>query len=561
MKRLSLQKYEWFLFALILVAMFVRLLLIAQNWPPTNSDEANMALLARHIAYNGEWPIFFYGLPYMGPVEGYVAAPLFLLFGPSTFILRAGLLPFFFLFVLCMYFLTRQLYTRGLAVFTVVLLCFGSDEVIAREVRAVGEYPEIVFFAAALCLLLVWLARSQPVDEQQARPGFRRVLVYGLLGLIVGVALWVDFLILPFIGCGALFLLLFCRRELWPWGSLALLLGIIIGAFPLILYNVTAPFDKNSLAVLLSIHDAGSGTHPGIVKQLTGTLLISLPNATGLYPLCPDGAFPLFGKTYSLRCVLIQGGWSVGYLALWAIATISAGLFVWRHWRGTSLLKPDWTFEDRQRMIRQCGRLLLLISALGTLLLFAVSPVSATSPSPTARYLICVLVALPAVLWPIWRGLPQALLTMKGWRTRSSSLVRGCVLAFLLVIYVVGTCAIFPEISNAQRYYDDQNALVQKLLSLNATRIYSEYWTCNRLTFQSQEKIICSALDERLGPGFDRYVAYQHILKATHNPTYAFPQGWPQIQALDNRMRSGKFARTYQRLTFHNYVIFAPLGP
>src|SRR5579864_1112591 len=141
--------------ALILIATLLRFILIYFHWPVTNSDEGNMALLARHVAYNGEWPIFFYGLPYLGPIEGYIAALLFHIFGPSTFTLRLGLLPFFFLFVICMYYLTRLLYTRGLALFIVVLLCPGSSEIIGRELRAVGEYPEIVFFAAAICLIII----------------------------------------------------------------------------------------------------------------------------------------------------------------------------------------------------------------------------------------------------------------------------------------------------------------------------------------------------------------------------------------------------------------------
>jgi len=557
LKRLSLQSYEWFLLALIVIATIARLLLIAQNWPVTNSDEANMALLARHVAYNGEWPIFFYGLPYMGPIEGYIAAPLFHLFGPSTFALRLGLLPFFFLFAVCMYFLTRLLYTRGLAIFTVVLLCFGSSEVISREVKAVGEYPEIVFFAAAICLLLVWLARSLPVDEEVVRPGLRRVLVYGLLGLIVGVALWVDFLILPFVGCGALFLFLFCRRELWSWAGISLLLGIIIGAFPLLLYNVTAPLDRNSIAVLLSIHNGGSELHPAFIQQLAGTFLISLPDATGLYPLCDNTSFPLFGNAPSISCTLVQGGWSVGYLVLWTLATLFAARFVWRHWRGTSLLKPDWTFEDRQRIILECGRLLLLISALGTIVLFLLSPISATSPGPTSRYLVCLLVVLPATLWPLWEGLSQALLTA-GWRTRAVAIVRAGLLVLTLAVYVIGTFGAFADVPGAQAFYNQQEALVQKLLSLGATRVYSEYWTCNRLTFQSQEKIICSALDEQLKPDFDRYIVYRYIVEAAPHPAYLFPVGMPQVAAFDSGMRNGTIASTYRRLTYQNYVIYLP---
>jgi hypothetical protein len=562
-KYFSFKRYELSIFALILIATLARLVLISQNWPITNSDEGNMALLARHVAYNGEWPIFFYGLPYMGPIEGYIAAPLFHLFGPSTFTLRLGLLPFFLLFAICMYYLTRLLYTPGLALFTVVLLCFGSNEMIGRELKAVGEYPEIVFFAAAICLLSTWLARSSPPADHPSRPELRHVLIYGLLGLLVGLALWVDFLILPFVGTGALFLLLFCRCQLRSWAGVSLLLGIVLGAFPLIRYNVTAPPDYNSIAMLLRIHSSGANQHFPFLQQLVGTLLISLPSATGYNPLCSPSAFPYFhpaGSPSSIPCILLQGGWSTGYLVLWILAAIPAVRFVWRHWQGTSLLQPAWTFEERQQMIRQCGRLMLLVSALGTLLLYALSPVAASAPGPTARYLICLLIALPAVLWPLWKEM-AAFLTVSNWRLHLPLLVHGCLLLLILAVYGVGTCRTFADIPNAQAYYKQQDELVQKLLSLGATRIYSEYWTCNRLTFQSQEKIICSALDEQLRPGFDRYTPYRDIVRAAPHPAYVFPINTQQVTAFDARMKSGGMVMSYQRLIFQNYVIYLPALP
>src|SRR5437588_2298979 len=253
-KRFALKRYELAIFALILVATLARLVLISQNWPVTNSDEGNMALLARHVAYNGEWPIFFYGLPYMGPIEGYIAAPLFHLFGPSTFTLRLGLLPFFPLFLICMYYLTLLLYTQKLALFTVILLCFGSVEIISRQLKAVGEYPETLFFVAFISFVFSWLVLTSHTVKEGSRTTPRRIFIYGVLGLVIGVALWVDFLILPFLGTGIVLLLMFCRRELVSWSGVSLLLGIVIGAFPLIYYNVTAPIDSNSIAVLLSIH-------------------------------------------------------------------------------------------------------------------------------------------------------------------------------------------------------------------------------------------------------------------------------------------------------------------
>src|SRR2546421_4691488 len=153
-KRWRIGTYELSLLALIILATLLRLALLAYDWPVTNSDEGNMGILARHVAYNGEWPIFFYGHPYMGPIEGYLAAPLFHLFGPSTFTLRLGLLPFFPLFLICMYYLTRLLYTQKLAIFTVILLCLGSQDIISRQLKAVGEYPELIFFAAFISLIV-----------------------------------------------------------------------------------------------------------------------------------------------------------------------------------------------------------------------------------------------------------------------------------------------------------------------------------------------------------------------------------------------------------------------
>src|SRR6266851_3045375 len=121
LKRIRTSPYERWMFVLVAIATLARFFLIYFNWPVTNSDEANMGLVAFHIAYQGDHPTFFYGLPYMGPLEGYIAAPLFRLLGPSLFALRLGLLLLFILFLICMYYLTRLLYTRGLALFIVVL--------------------------------------------------------------------------------------------------------------------------------------------------------------------------------------------------------------------------------------------------------------------------------------------------------------------------------------------------------------------------------------------------------------------------------------------------------
>src|SRR5258707_8447632 len=91
-------------------AALLRLVLIYFNWPYTDSDEGNMGVLTLHVALQGAHPVWFYGGNYLGPLEGYVAAPLFCLFGSSLFFFRLPFVLFFLFFLFCMYYLVFLLY-------------------------------------------------------------------------------------------------------------------------------------------------------------------------------------------------------------------------------------------------------------------------------------------------------------------------------------------------------------------------------------------------------------------------------------------------------------------
>src|SRR5215469_13631278 len=202
LKRLHyISPYERWMFASVALATLLRLALISFHWPITNSDEGIMGLLALHVAYQGDHPIFYYGESYLGPLEGYAAAPLFRLFGASVFALRLPLVLFFIGFLVSMFYLIRHLYNEKFALVSVILLSLGSPDVLFLQLRAIGGYPEIEMFAALMCLLAAWLALTSQRPDQQ--PGWqerwKRIAIYSLLGLIVGLALWVDLLILPFV--------------------------------------------------------------------------------------------------------------------------------------------------------------------------------------------------------------------------------------------------------------------------------------------------------------------------------------------------------------------------
>ncbi len=428
-------------------------------------------------------------------------------------------------------------------------------------------------FTAWICLLVAWLVlTTHPLAESIRRTTPKRVLVYALLGLFTGLAIWVDLIILPFVATAALLLLLVCRRELRSRAGLALLLGLVLGLSPLLIYNVTAPFSQNSIAVLLNLHDTHrslAGNDPWLLlRQISGTLTISLPLATGFSPLCPVNTMPLFGPL-KIECLLQQGLWGLGYLVLLVLALWLAARALRRLWLQAN--KPswwrllDWTPELRSPALLHACRLLLLVGSLLTLLAYATSPSAAVFPTTSARYLTCILIALPAVLWPLWHGLlpelPDARLapTIPGARqSRPPSIGLALRLLCLVLIastFITGTLHTVQE-AKTNTSYQKEEALVQKLLALGVTRFYSEYWTCNRLIFHSKEQLICISLDEQLNMGFNRYKPYEQVVQEAPNPAYVFPISSQQAKAFMQRLQHS--GNTYRKVVQDDYVIYVP---
>ncbi|MBA2286933.1 MAG: hypothetical protein H0W02_15785, partial [Ktedonobacteraceae bacterium] len=144
--------------AIIGLGVVLRLILLGQGWPMNDSDESTMGLMALHIAYRGEHPIFMYGQNYMGSLEPFLGAALFRLFGPSLFTLRLALLALFVLFLVSLFRLTCLLYTKKLALASLVLLSLGSNDMFIRELKADGGVAETLVCGTVLLLLASRLA-------------------------------------------------------------------------------------------------------------------------------------------------------------------------------------------------------------------------------------------------------------------------------------------------------------------------------------------------------------------------------------------------------------------
>src|SRR5437764_8144235 len=152
LKRLKyISHYELWMFAVVAIAAVLRFVLIYSNWPLTDADEGNMGILALHVALQGDHPSFFYGGAYLGPLEGYAAAPLFRLFGTSLFALRLPLVLFFIGFLISMFYLVRLLYSEKFALATVILLGLDSHYVLFLKLRTSCDYKELDILSARIC--------------------------------------------------------------------------------------------------------------------------------------------------------------------------------------------------------------------------------------------------------------------------------------------------------------------------------------------------------------------------------------------------------------------------
>lgn len=561
-KRFSIVSYEFWMIVLVMAATLLRFILIVNHWPGSNSDEAIIGLMAKHIAKNGEFPIFFYGQSYMGPVEAYVCALLIPLFGASVFTLRLVLLGFFACFLVSMYFLTRLLYNRPLALATVGLLSLGSSNLFLHQLRGIGGYPELVGLGAVLFLLASSLALSSQPAGEKLLPAIRRkrCLHYALYGFLAGFSIWTDQLILPWIATTGLLILLFCYREL-RWRTVAcVLLGLLIGAGPLIYYNVTAPLSDNSITVLLNLQHSGAASLAALpmayLRQPIGSLLNALPAITGIHPLCPTESLPLFGPTTTktFACTAWHGGWALGYLVLWISAAFLAVRQISQQWKPKKVQTP----AERTSTILQCARLLLLLSALLTLVSYTLSPAAAISPGITSRYLICIQIVTPALLWPLWCGFSD-MRYKKSRQAQFANIGRAAILLLIACVFLQGTIRTFEDVPNAQAFYTQDESLIHSLLGVGATRIYSDYWTCGRISLQSDEQIICSNLDNALRPVPDRYLPYGIMVREKPESTYIFARDAPQLTQIESTLHQSKLP--YQQYVFGHYIMYKTQVP
>ena len=285
----------WFCF---LVAILARVWLIAHTQSVIAGDEALVGIQAEHIL-RGERPEYYYSQPYLGSLQAYVIAVIFLLTGPTVWAMRIEPL----LISLVIVYITwrfsealadaARLSVRSKKLFMAIatlLAAFAPLYDAVEEMRVTGGYDDA--FAVMLWLLFCAFRLTQRWHESAS--GRELLMRWIGLGFLAGLGLWIDPLVIYAyvtiaVWIGGYFLLELVRRHQHTGSesashlfnqalfSLAALPAILVGFTPGLIWGA-----QNNWANVTYLFHNGASTSSENLQDGTagGQNLRNLPGAT-----------------------------------------------------------------------------------------------------------------------------------------------------------------------------------------------------------------------------------------------------------------------------------------
>jgi hypothetical protein len=497
----------------VAIAVAARLGLLLLGWPETNSDESTIGLMALHIVQGREHPVFFYGQNYMGSGEAWLAAGLFGLFGTSLVALRLPLLAMYAAFLIVAWHLGELLGGRRAALAGILLLTLGSTELLTEELRA-GSRVELLLTGSSMAWLSAWLV----MRGQLAEPWRQGAAAAGW-GLAAGYGLWTDLLTAPWVLATGMLLTFRWRPGRQRLAAGPLFAGLLVGALPQLLRHAQVRWGQDdAITVVFNQRGYQAGAEsPPLADRLIGTVTVALPHASNGTALAhAETIGPWLESSAAPQVALCA--WGAGLLALLALASWQNLAGVWRALCGTLDEFP----------VAALARLTVLSGVALTMALFATSPRAAYTPIASARYLLGVLIAVPVIAG-----------TIAAWAcTARRRQACGLAVAIVLAVLALDTVAAYRQALALRRADSEQSALVSSLLHRGATRVWTDYWTCHRLVFESRERIVCGSLDGGLALHDNRYERYLEAVRSDSRAPYLFPASSPQATRLHQEGRS-----------------------
>ena len=196
-KRWRRTRFLWIpLLACFLITVIARIWLTIHTHGVISGDEALVGIQAEHIL-RGEHPIYYYSQPYMGSLQAYFLAGIFLFTGPSVWAMRAEPILISLVFVYLTWLFSAALADAAhvpprskLLFMTIATLVAALPPLydMIEEMRAKGGYTEAI--TIMLWLLLCAFRLTQRWHEGASAREL--ALRWAGIGFLLGLGLWVD---------------------------------------------------------------------------------------------------------------------------------------------------------------------------------------------------------------------------------------------------------------------------------------------------------------------------------------------------------------------------------
>lgn len=491
----------------------VRLWLLLGSLGEMEADEAVVGLMARHVLA-GEWPVFYWGQPYLGSLEAYSVAAAFALAGPSPLVLKLVPALYSLLFIGLVYRATHLALGPGPALLSALYLALPPAFFGIWSTKARGGYVEMLVLGH-LVFLLVLL-----VEQRRQRWNF---LWAGALGMVSGLSLWTHPLSVVYLVPAIGLLLVRRRAQLMGPATAGLIAGALVGAWPLVSFNLA-----NDLATWRALF-SGSFEPLSALRNLKGQVRYSWPILVGLAQASTSSE--LFRADFAGR----PGSWPPVSLALAGV-----GLLVLLVFRRSlpAAMRPGGGSAD-------------LLAA--QMVLMVAASLAATSLTRFGE-----LATEPRYLLPLYSGVP--LLAALVWHLRHRSKVAAAIVVVgVLAVNVYSIVTTDPRLnlpSNVGASSPVTRAELSRFLEARALdRIYTDYWIAYPLSLETGERIVASVVSG----GFDRYMPYAHLVSIAPDPAFVFVSGRPEEEAF--RQKLAALGASAVREEASIYVVYYNIQP
>jgi hypothetical protein len=565
---------RWQLLLALAFAVAVRLFVVIRAHGMMDGDEAVLGIQAENIL-RGSHPIYFYGQAYMGSWDAYLAAPLIAIFGPHAWVLHAVTLAESLLLVPLLGALAKKLYGERAGLPAMMLAAFPPLYVTQGELRMLGGYVETLVLGTALMLLTVTIA-------QRWHGGTATGRLWVLVGLLTGLAFWIDPLIACYGAACALWMLPVAIKRIRGsaseglafWRGTALnaagcLIGTVIGMAPAIGYGLRNRF-----------------------INISGLLTSDLPRTARIH-LLPYVADPLrrpVAAYYFLVAMPFNAGvsmpwdlhWAAGWCAVLvgllvggiAIVALSHALLrlISRNrkpqstWAHGSVATPYAWWNAAFPLL-----LLLTVSAFFWRSSVTASLIALQYWAANARYALPLSTASSLLLASLWADVgtrlhhPARGVQRAGWRARlrasgASWLAAALLLAFAVpYVAVDGSDAMQSPYASTLTFPAAHAEILGYLEQHHIQYVWTNHWIGNVVMYLADERVLCADYYDVVHGEGGRFPHTAQLVAAADRPSFIVIADTPHGKPREARMLDA-LQVSYESAQFGSLWVITPVS-